>query len=71
MDDLPRLTKITGPLLVLGGPYSNREATKAILAEAPPQWKPDCGRVAIFFLSGSYEHAANRSNLVAYFCLRL
>jgi hypothetical protein len=56
---------------VLGGPYSNREATKAILAEAPQHWKPDCGRVAIFFLSGSYEHAANRSNLVAYFCLRL
>jgi hypothetical protein len=34
MDDLPRLTKITGPLLVFGGPYSNLEATKAILAEA-------------------------------------
>jgi hypothetical protein len=34
MDDYPRLTKITGPLLVFGGPYSNLEATKAILAEA-------------------------------------
>jgi hypothetical protein len=34
MDDLPQLTKITSPLLVFGGPYSNLEATEAILAEA-------------------------------------
>jgi predicted phosphodiesterase len=34
MDDLPQVTKMTGPLLVFGGPYSNLEATKAILAEA-------------------------------------
>jgi hypothetical protein len=26
--------KVTGPLLVFGGPYSNLEATKAMLAEA-------------------------------------
>ena len=34
MDDLPQVTKMTGPLLVFGGPYSNLEATEAILAEA-------------------------------------
>jgi hypothetical protein len=34
MNDLPRVIKITGPLLVFGGPYSNLEATAAILAEA-------------------------------------
>jgi len=34
MDDLSRATKIAGPLLVFGGPYSNLEATEAILAEA-------------------------------------
>ena len=34
MNDLPQVTKMTGPLLVFGGPYSNLEATKAILAEA-------------------------------------
>jgi predicted phosphodiesterase len=28
------VTKVTGPLLVFGGPYSNLEATRAILAEA-------------------------------------
>jgi hypothetical protein len=33
MNDLPRVTKITGPLLVFGGLYSNLEATEAILAE--------------------------------------
>jgi hypothetical protein len=34
MNDLSRVTKITGPLLVFGGPYGNLEATAAILAEA-------------------------------------
>jgi predicted phosphodiesterase len=34
MDDLSRATKIAGPLLVFGGPYSNLEATEAILTEA-------------------------------------
>jgi hypothetical protein len=30
----PQVMKVTGPLLVFGGPYSNLEATKAMLAEA-------------------------------------
>jgi len=34
MDDSPREAKVTGPLLVFGGPYSNLEATEAILKEA-------------------------------------
>ena len=34
MNDSPRETKITGPLLVFGGPYGNLEATEAILGEA-------------------------------------
>jgi predicted phosphodiesterase len=34
MQDSPLVTKVTGPLLVFGGPYSNLEATRAILAEA-------------------------------------
>jgi len=34
MHDSPRLAKVTAPLLVFGGPYSNLEATEAILAEA-------------------------------------
>ena len=34
MSDSPRETKVTGPLLVFGGPYSNLEATEAILEEA-------------------------------------
>ncbi len=34
MDDSPRVAKVTGPLLVFGGPYSNLEATEAILAQA-------------------------------------
>ena len=34
MNDLLQVIKITGPLLVFGGPYSNLEATAAILAEA-------------------------------------
>src|SRR5271165_3521488 len=29
-----RVTKVSGPLLVFGGPYSNLEATEEILAEA-------------------------------------
>lgn len=29
-----RVTNVTGPLLVFGGPYSNLEATEEILAEA-------------------------------------
>ena len=33
MHESPRVTKVTGPLLVFGGPYSNLEATRAILAE--------------------------------------
>lgn len=34
MNASPRETKITGQLLVFGGPYSNLEATEAILKEA-------------------------------------
>ena len=34
MNDLPQMIKVTGPLLVFGGPYSNLEAAKALLAEA-------------------------------------
>src|SRR5215472_14056345 len=34
VNDSPRETKVTGPLLVFGGPYSNLEATEAILGEA-------------------------------------
>jgi hypothetical protein len=36
MNTSPRETKITGQLLVFGGPYSNLEATAAILKEASP-----------------------------------
>jgi predicted aconitase len=34
MQDPSTVPKVTGPLLVFGGPYSNLEATEAILAEA-------------------------------------
>ena len=34
MTDPPQMIKVTGSLLVFGGPYSNLEATEAILAEA-------------------------------------
>ena len=34
MADAPQIIKASGPLLVFGGPYSNLEATEAILAEA-------------------------------------
>ena len=34
MEISPRVIQVTGPLLVFGGPYSNLEATKAVLAEA-------------------------------------
>src|SRR5208282_4283567 len=34
MTEASSTTKATGPLLVFGGPYSNLEATKAILQEA-------------------------------------
>jgi predicted phosphodiesterase len=34
MHDPSRVIKVTGPLLIFGGPYSNLEATEAILAEA-------------------------------------
>ena len=33
MNDAPRESKVTGPLLVFGGPYSNLEATVVILEE--------------------------------------
>jgi predicted phosphodiesterase len=34
MDKVPGVMKVTGPLLVFGGPYSNLEATKAVLGES-------------------------------------
>jgi hypothetical protein len=34
MDEVPGVMKVTGPLLVFGGPYSNLEATKAVLGES-------------------------------------
>jgi len=34
MNDPTRNANVTGPLLVFGGPYSNLEATEAILQEA-------------------------------------
>jgi len=34
MNTVPQVIKVTGPLLVFGGPYSNLEATEALLAEA-------------------------------------
>jgi hypothetical protein len=34
MVEAPISEKVTGPMLVFGGPYSNLEATKAVLDEA-------------------------------------
>ena len=39
MDQTSGVVKVTEPLLVFGGPYSNLEATTALLEEARcPRW---------------------------------